>query len=444
MYATHPGMTLALGPARTEHSGGRDDGYAAQMLSGGPGRVLPAAHPVAGHPHLDVPVALVAAGAFLLVLVVGMLVPRRDAAPDRDRSVRASWHGELRSAQWVVRGLSLGLLVLGGVAGRAGIESELENLAPALLVGAAWPLVFLGALVLPGFWRWLDPWDTLGRAVSPRDRSAPGHDVRPAIPLAVAVLWYLSVFSRPLEPGAVGLGVAAYTVIAAAGCIARGRRRWLSTAEPVGIVLNTLATARPGRASDEDPPRGLHALLGVLAGGTLVVALRRTELWSDLEAELSGADQPQLLGTAGLLVCCALGAGLVVLQGGLTRTLVSPREASSARQAVVLAAAPAVAGMVVAVGMARNRLSTSVQLLPGLLGDPFGRGWDLLGEPTANLDPAPLGAAGLLAAQLTVLVLATLWGAVLVARLLGRQDRLPAVLLAGQLVAAGVAAVALH
>ena len=174
------------------------------------------------------------------------------------------------------------------------------------------------------------------------------------------------------------------------------------------------------------------------------MALRRTELWSDLEMELSEVDQPQLPATAGLLACCALGAGLVVLQGWLTRILVSPKEAPSARQAVVLAAAPAVAGMVVAVGMARNRLSTSVQLLPGLLGDPLGRGWDLLGEPTANLDPAPLGAAGLLAAQLTVLVLAHLWGAFLVARLLGRQDRLPAVLLAGQLLAAGVAAVSLH
>ena len=57
-------------------------------------------------------------------------------------------------------------------------------------------------------------------------------------------------------------------------------------------------------------------------------------------------------------------------------------------------------GVALAVALARNRLFTSVQLLPGLLGDPLGRGWDLLGTPTAGLDPAPLGAGGLIALQL--------------------------------------------
>lgn len=45
------------------------------------------------------------------------------------------------------------------------------------------------------------------------------------------------------------------------------------------------------------------------------------------------------------------------------------------RAVAARAVVPAVAAIIVAVAMDRNRLSTSVQLLPQLFGDPFGRGW---------------------------------------------------------------------
>ena len=409
------------------------------LLSGGVRDVVPVAHPVAGHPHVDVPIALVCAAAFLVVLAVGMAVPPA-AGPGRGprANVAPSWEGTLRPAQLAVRALSVGLLLLAVVAARTGSENEVENIAPALLVGAGWPLLFLGTLLVGGLWRWLDPWDTLGRVAAPGDRSSPGEAVLPAVALGAMVLWYLGVHPRPLEPRTLGAAVAAYTVLTVAGCLVRGRRRWLSTGEPVGVVLNWLANARP-RHPVEPPARGLPALLGVLAGGTLFAALRRTELWADL----AGPEQSLLLATAGFLAACAAGVGLVLFQAWLTAVL-SPARKVPGATAVALAVAPAVAGTVVAVAMARNRLTTSLQLLPGLIGDPFGRGWDLLGATTARLDPAPLGASGLLAAQLAVLVLTHTWGAVLVARVTDRVQRLPAVLLLGQLVAAAVAAVSLH
>ena len=409
------------------------------LLSGGSagvGRVLPVAHPVAGHPHLDVPVAPVAAAAFLVVLVVGLLVPRRAPRPARAEPVTAAWEGELGPVLWVVRGLSVGLLLLAIVAGRVGVDDQLRNVAPALLIGAGWPLVFLGGLLLPGFWRWVDPWDSLGRAITPGDRSGPGDDVRPALVPAFGILWYLGVFSSPLDPRALGTAAAAYTVITVAGCIARGRQRWLSTAEPVGIVLTRMAEAHPGRGPRDQEQVGLLVLLGGLAGGTLFAAFRRTEEWT----ELVGPERMQLTGTIGLLAACAAGAGLAHLQAWGFRVMGAP----AATSLVVVAMAPAVAGVVVAVAMARNRLTTSLQLLPGLAGDPFGEGWDLLGDPVAGLDPAPLGAWGLLAAQLSVLVLATAWGAASMALRSDRQVRLPAVLLLGQLAAVGAAAVSLH
>jgi hypothetical protein len=399
--------------------------------------MFPVAHPVSGHPHLDVPIALLAAVAFLVVLAVGLLVPRRTTSADRvDRTDLASWEGELRPAQWVARALFLGVLVLGVVAGRVGADSELGNLAPALFVGVGWPLVFLGGLLVPGFWRWLDPWDTLGRLLAPGDRSDPGGDVRPAIVLAVAVLWYLGVFPRTLDPRALGAAVAAYTVLTAAACIVRGRQRWLSTAEPVGIVLTRLAGARPGHVLHDPEAKGAAALLGVVAGGTLFAVLRRTELWT----ELVDVEDALLMGTLGLAVCCAAGAALAQLQVWGTRATQPPGSTAPPVPLVVLASAPAVAGIVVAVALARNRMTNSVQLLPGLAGDPFGQGWDLLGVPTAR----PLDAAVLLTLQLSVLVLAHAWGAALMARHADRPSRLPAVLLLGQLTAAGVAAVSLH
>jgi hypothetical protein len=105
---------------------------------------------------------------------------------------------------------------------------------------------------------------------------------------------------------------------------------------------------------------------------------------------------------------------------------------------------PALAGIVVAVAMDRNRLSTSLQLLPGLLGDPFGRGWDLFGEAGARLDPAPLGTTGLAVAQYAVLLAGHLAGAVVLARGVDRSAREPAALALSILAGVSVMALVTH
>jgi hypothetical protein len=61
--------------------------------------------------------------------------------------------------------------------------------------------------------------------------------------------------------------------------------------------------------------------------------------------------------------------------------------------------------------MARNRLFTSLQLLPVLASDPFGFGWDLFGTADWALNPAPLGHIGLPLAQIAVLVAGHVAGA---------------------------------
>jgi hypothetical protein len=91
-----------------------------------------------------------------------------------------------------------------------------------------------------------------------------------------------------------------------------------------------------------------------------------------------------------------------------------------------------------------NRLFTSVQLLPGLLGDPFGRGWDLLGAAGAGLDPAPLGTRGLLWAQLVVALAGHVAGALAVARATRRGHRGPDAVGIAVLGAASTIALASH
>ena len=94
--------------------------------------------------------------------------------------------------------------------------------------------------------------------------------------------------------------------------------------------------------------------------------------------------------------------------------------------------------------MDRNRLTTTVQLLPGLLGDPLGRGWDLLGPALDGLDPAPLGVRGLILAQLGVVLAGHLAGAIVVATRTGQRAREPVAVSLGVLAGAAVIAIASH
>jgi hypothetical protein len=95
---------------------------------------------------------------------------------------------------------------------------------------------------------------------------------------------------------------------------------------------------------------------------------------------------------------------------------------------VAVAAVPAVASVILAVAMARNRLFVSLQLLPILASDPFGRGWNLFGTADWGLVPEPLGDGGRALAQALVLVAGHVAGAVVLARRAPRTARLPATL----------------
>ena len=373
------------------------------------------AHPLTRPYHLPLSPLLVADAIAAIVLVVAFTVPAR-----RFRAATAegfeSWRGRLSPPQVATRAVAVALLAVVIAAGRLGADDELENLAPALVVGVAWPVLTVASVLIGPVWRWLDPWDAVARVLRPEDDHAPGH-VWPAVALATVWAWYLSAYDDPLDPRSVGALLAAYTLVTLGGCLAVGRVRWLGMAEPFGIVLSWLALVPRRRLGGWQPPRGAEALLGALIGGVLFGAARHSELWG----ELNTAAEAQLLATLGVLGACVCGAALVMLVGAR-------------------AALPAAAAVVLAVALDRNRLSTSLQLLPGLLGDPLGRGWDAFGRAGAGLDPAPLGISGLILAQLAVLLAGYAAGAVILARSLERPARLPPA--AGLALLAGLSTIA--
>jgi predicted membrane protein len=394
---------------------------------------VPLAHPLTQAFEFPVSPLVAAFVAAALVLVVALACPD---GPRRERDGPepevASWAGSLSPAQWVARVVAVAVLLLAVAAGRLGADDELENLAPALIVGAAWPLLVLASVLVGPVWRWIDPWDTVARPLSSDGGQTPGHVWTGAV-LALPWVWYLSAYSDPLGPRSVGAMLALYSLATLAGCLAVGRTRWLSTSEPLGIVFSWLALVPRRHLADWEPPRGAEALLAVLAGGVLFGAARRSELWGSLNT----VREATLVATLGLLGSCAAAYGALLWMA--TRSGWRGFRPAAARAVV-----PAVAGIVVAVALDRNRLFTSVQLLPGLLGDPFGEGWNLLGRAGAGLDPAPLGTTGLLWAQLAVLVAGHFVGAAVMARRTPRRAREPTAVGLAALAAASVIAVASH
>ena len=101
----------------------------------------PLAHPLTQPYGLPVSPLVLGYAAAALVLVVAFAVPRgARRATAGDVGEVASWAGSLSAPQVATRAVAVGLLVLAIVAGRAGEDDELENLAPALVVGVVWPL----------------------------------------------------------------------------------------------------------------------------------------------------------------------------------------------------------------------------------------------------------------------------------------------------------------
>ena len=141
------------------------------MQDQAPGVVL--AHPLIEPFHLPFSPLTAAVLCALAVFAVALIWPHRPGPDERPIDDRlSSWAGPLTRFEWLTRCLGAALLLLAIASGRFGIDDQLENLAPALVIGFAWPALLLASAVEGRTWRLIDPWDTVARVID-RDRAPP-------------------------------------------------------------------------------------------------------------------------------------------------------------------------------------------------------------------------------------------------------------------------------
>ena len=392
------------------------------------------AHPLTEVGQLRIPPLAAAVVAMVIVAAVARFWPgaARDPAAEASPAEDVhSWSGALGPVRVATRVLAVALLVMVVAAGRLGSESQVANLAPALVLGAGWPLLIAASLLLGAVWRWVDPWDAMARALARDDGSDPVADVRWGVIPAAAFVWYVAAYPFPesLSPRSVALAIGLYAIAMVAGALIVGRRAWLSRADVFGSILGWAAIFRKGLGTRWSPPRASEVVLGVLAGGLVFGAIRLSRLWGGF-------------GVAPAAVLYAT-AGVAVLAGGFAAALWALERrarAVGAGGSVPAAVVPAAATMAVALAMYADILFTSIGLLPGMLLDPFGAGGDPEG-PFLGLC-AELTCTPLIAVQTAVLMAGGIAGAILLARRVpSPADRQPAMAALCLIVAAGVVAV---
>lgn len=311
----------------------------------------------------------------------------------------------------------LALLALAIVAGQYGAQSQLFNITPALVIGAGWAVLILAAVSFGDIWHWLDPFDSLARIVAPigagDGRGEAAHAPAPvwwAMPAAVLWLAYLTMWPNNLAPRMIAGALLIYTVVTLAGCLAYGRRTWLARAEVFGIFFGAIARVR--RREWRWEPQLSHAmLLGLASGAFIYGLLRDSRLLQSI-----GYGARSTLYSAGALAACMFIAALS------TRMAARNEERRGVRQLVGIALVPAAAALAVALALARNRFTTSLQILPALARDPLGRARDLIAQRTLEIDPEPFGDGGLLALQIGIIVVGHVIGVFVAAAALRAAD----------------------
>lgn len=149
---------------------------------------------------------------------------------------------------WVIRVLSLLLLIIGLAAGWFGSRDPLANPLPLLIWTLLWlSLPLLHALV-GDIWHLLNPWTALWRAIG-----KPGLNLRlprwvgywPATLFLFCFAWLELVYPAPDDPRHLAMFTAAYFVLTMAGIFAFGHRRWMARGEFLGIFFRTAARLSP-------------------------------------------------------------------------------------------------------------------------------------------------------------------------------------------------------
>ncbi|TAL26389.1 MAG: hypothetical protein EPN99_00305 [Frankiales bacterium] len=336
---------------------------------------------------MDDAATLLPVGPWALAAVATVLVVALSVPPGGPRPADVGAPAPPLRSRWAALAAAVAAVVLLVVA-RTGPDSELDNPAPALVVGLGWPLL----LLLPALA------GLLGLVQPTRSPAAATVDARPAVAVAVVLAGAFVLPDSATRPDLVGTVVAAYALAVLAGSVAVGRAAVTARAEVLGLLASWLAVGRG--LPRWSPPRGALAVLAAFLGAAWFERYERTATWAAATPDRTDA----VLGLAAALALAGAGALLLHLA---TRRRGAPGTAA----AVLL---PLVAGT--ALACVARRALISAQLLA-----------DQLAGPRA-VEPDPLGVAGGQVLALALVVLGGgLAGAVLARRTGQETARLPGV-----------------
>lgn len=155
---------------------------------------------------------------------------------------------------WVLRGLSIAVLVSVVVSGLFGPQAPVANLA-VLVVWAGWWAGYTMTTYLVGnTWPALDPWRTLATYLPTRpNRSYPDRlGVWPSVVGLVLLVWLEVVSPVAQDPRLLAGVVLAYTTVTLAGTAAYGTETWFGTVDPIARVFRWYGHVAPlGRTGSQ-------------------------------------------------------------------------------------------------------------------------------------------------------------------------------------------------
>jgi hypothetical protein len=362
-----------------------------------------------------------AAAAVLIVSFVALLTlwPEPRLERDRWRPMPGALGRALGSRTLEVACATLGVALLGLVlvAGYAGTQNALSNIAPTFVFITFWVGLAFASALFGDIFRAFNPWRALGRAAGwlrARGGRAAAHRDYPAKlgrwPAAAGLLaftWIELVSGWGEQPRTLAIVVTIYTVLTLAGQAVYGVETWSGRAEAFSVYFSLLA--RISVVETRDRIAGIRPLLGglprlnVISGTVAFVAvmigtvtfdgLSQGRVWTEVRKPLD--DLFTTLGlafetaqhasdTVGILVCVALVAGFYELGCRVAQRLAPALDVQRLRSGFIHSLVP-----IALVYVAAHYLTFLLfegQGIGYLISDPLGKGWDLFGTAGAAVD----------------------------------------------------------
>ena len=368
-----------------------------------------AAHGVGGRLDLPVPLWQLAwAASFAVAASFVALGMFWDTPKFRAAAVGLTLPGPFQTAckvqAAVVRAVGLLALAVLLYAGLAGNTNPSVNITPVAVYIIFWVGLQVVSVLVGDVWSHMSPFSALADGATrlrarqsgdhhDADRGAGNHWWATAA--VFGFVWLELAFHDNTDIRVLGVYLAAYTVALLAGAAAFGRG-WLRDAEGFGVLFTKLSAMAPlhreGGALKLRAPvaglatlpikRGSVAFILVVLGSTTFDGFTRSSVWLDVAAQRTGWELTAV-NTVGLVFVIfavfvlyrAAIAGMAAITGETERELAD----AFAPSLLPIAAAYTVAHYF-------SYLLLEGQQIIAHISDPFGRGWDLFGTATYQVD----------------------------------------------------------